>query len=132
MFLATAPVTITDPASLLRRLAFIVLIRWLVPDRLRRTFPLPVILILFAKPLWVFCLGIFLIPFAYCSFFYASMASRVIYRSKLVRSTEKCRFCEKVHLSKSWYKSGYRYNLPFGRTIPVPVFAYPTVLFYLT
>jgi hypothetical protein len=38
---------------------------------LRRTFPLPVILILFAKPLWVFCLGIFLIPFAYCSLFHS-------------------------------------------------------------
>jgi hypothetical protein len=53
-----APVTRVELPIRLRRLAFLVLIRWLPQDRFRLTLPEAVILTLLLKPLWVFCFGI--------------------------------------------------------------------------
>ena len=56
--LATLLVIIAVPVTRLRRLAFLPLIRWPLPARLRLTLPEAVILTLLLKPLWVFCLAI--------------------------------------------------------------------------
>jgi hypothetical protein len=60
--LAVALVTTAELLTRRRRLAFLPLIRWPPPVCLRLTLPVAVIFTLLLNPLWVFCLGIWLIP----------------------------------------------------------------------
>jgi hypothetical protein len=57
-----APVIMAELPIRRRRFAFLPLIRWLPQLCLRFSLPVAVSLIRFAKPLWVFCFGIWSIP----------------------------------------------------------------------